>query len=209
MSTRNKRKSTEIICEQCGIKFMKETYELTRFKNHFCSHKCSTDYNTAIGTFQTSCHNCGKTITKMLKDLRNSKSGKLFCSSSCSASFSNTERKRVRRSKIETAFFEKLCSIFPDIDILPNDKIMLDGLEVDIAIPSLKLAIEWNGVIHFKPIYGDEGLRKAQTNDAKKKQLSNEKDINLIVIADLDSKQTTLNRALDEVKAIINDLLTG
>ena len=84
---------------------------------------------------------------------------------------------------------------------------MLDGLEADVAIPSLKLAIEWNGIVHFKPIYGQTKLDKIQNKDTKKLKIASNKNINLIIIPDLVSNNKILNQAFDDVRNIINKLL--
>jgi len=84
---------------------------------------------------------------------------------------------------------------------------MLDGYEVDISIPELQLAIEWNGIVHFKPIYGQTKLDKVQTRDAEKLKIASNKNINLIVISDLVSDDKILKQAFNEVKDIIKDLI--
>jgi hypothetical protein len=84
---------------------------------------------------------------------------------------------------------------------------MLNGLEVDIAIPSLNLAIEWNGIVHFKPIYGQTKLNKIQDKDAEKIKIASNKNINLIVISDLVSNDIILQKAFDNVKNIIKNLI--
>ena len=84
---------------------------------------------------------------------------------------------------------------------------MLDGLEVDVAIPSLKLAIEWNGAVHFKPIYGTTKLKKIKQKDTEKLKIASNKDINLIVITDLVSNDEILQKAFEDCKKIINRLL--
>jgi very-short-patch-repair endonuclease len=43
--------------------------------------------------------------------------------------------------------------------------------EIDIAIPSQKIAIEWDGAAHFLPIYGDEHLVKNQEKDERKNKV--------------------------------------
>ncbi len=43
--------------------------------------------------------------------------------------------------------------------------------EIDICIPSINVAIEWDGATHFDPIYGDENLAKVQAKDDKKNQI--------------------------------------
>lgn len=43
--------------------------------------------------------------------------------------------------------------------------------EIDICIPSLNVAIEWDGATHFDPIYGEENLSKVQKKDEKKNDI--------------------------------------
>ena len=144
----------------------------------------------------------------MLSQSKKSKSGKFFCNSSCAASYNNKLKRKSRRSKIEIKFYNLLVQEFPNLDILSSDKTMLDGYEADIAIPSLKLAIEWNGIVHFKPIYSQTKLDKIQTRDAEKLEIASNKDINLIVIPDLVSNDKILQQAFNDVKVIIKKLLS-
>jgi len=112
----------------------------------------------------------------------------------------------LRYSKIEAKFYDLIVKEFPQLDILSNDKTMLDGYEVDIAIPELQLAIEWNGIVHFKPIYGQTKLDNIQTRDTEKLKIASNKDINLIVIPDLVSTDKILKEAFNDVKIIISNL---
>jgi len=201
---RNKRATTTIVCEYCKKESQKETYDIKITKHNFCSQKCN-------GLFQrkrikTICGTCSKPVETKPSILNSSKSGKVFCSQSCAASYNNKLKRKSRRSKIEKKFCDLLVKEFPNLDILPNDKTMLDGLEADIAIPSLKLAIEWNGIVHFKPIYGQTKLNKIQTKDAEKLEIAADKNINLIVIPDLVSNDKILQQAFNDVKVIINKL---
>jgi hypothetical protein len=84
---------------------------------------------------------------------------------------------------------------------------MLDGLEVDVAIPSLKLAIEWNGIVHFKPIYGEDKLLKVQNKDTEKLKIAANKNINLIVISDIVSNDKILKQAFNDTKNIIKKII--
>jgi len=143
----------------------------------------------------------------MKSEVKKSKSGNHFCSQSCAATHNNKLKRASRRSKIEAKFCNLLIEAFPNLDILPNDKTMLDGLEADIVIPSLKLAIEWNGIVHFKPIYGQTKLDKIQNIDAKKLKIASNKNINLIVIPDLVSNDKILQQAFNDVKNIIKNLI--
>lgn len=42
------------------------------------------------------------------------------------------------------------------------------AFEIDIAIPSEQIAIEWDGAAHFSPIYGDDALKKTVEKDDRK-----------------------------------------
>lgn len=153
------------------------------------------------------CAECNTPVSRKGSEINKNNSGRYFCCQSHAATYNNRLREKTRRSKIEAAFYDRLVAAFPDIEMLPNDKTMLPGMEVDIAIPSLSLGIEWNGVVHLQPIYGQEKLEIIQRRDAMKSDLAAELDIRLVTISDHDSSKKTLERAFDEVSEIIVSLL--
>jgi len=172
---------------------------------HFCSQKCTHAFYDQKVT--QPCEWCNKPVTRKQADLRKSKSGMSFCNQSCAASHHNTERRRSIRSKSEKLLFELLVAEFPKLTIIANDKKMLDGYEVDVGMPTINLAVEWNGIVHFKPIYGQTKLTKIQQRDAEKQKIAQTKGINLIVIPDLVSKDKYVHEAFQNIKKIINGLL--
>jgi hypothetical protein len=195
--------------QKCG-KFSRETV-VRKFGNWNAAIK--EIFNTVLHQspnpkIKLLCHWCENEFIRCHCHTKNhiSKSSFYFCSSSCAASYNNTQRKKSRRSKIEIKLFEQLEQAFPNLIFLPNDKTMLNGLEVDIAVPSLKLAIEWNGIVHFKPIYGQVKLDKIQTIDQKKLIIAQQKDINLIVITDLVSNQKQFDDAFKQISLIVKEL---
>ncbi len=200
-----KRYKTKTTCDNCGKEYQKETFDFKRTKRNFCSKKCRglADRNK----IKIKCSNCGDIVERTPSHLKKTKHS--FCNKSCAATYNNKLKRKSRRSKIETKFYNLLVKEFPNLNILHSDKTMLDGYEADVAIPSLKLAIEWNGIVHFKPIYSQTKLDKIQTIDAKKLKIASDKDINLIVIPDLVSNDKILLQAFDEVKVIISRLLNG
>lgn len=61
----------------------------------------------------------------------------------------------------------------------------LGGLELDIHCPSLKLAFEYNGQQHYRPIEawgGSEALARQQENDHRKAYLCDADEVTLVVI---------------------------
>lgn len=99
-----------------------------------------------------------------------------------------------------------LVERYPELKIVPNCKEMLEGLEVDVSIPELNLAIEWNGVVHFKPIYGDEQFTRIQHVDVKKQLVAQEKGIRLVVISDLVSTKQFVVEAFMSTCKLIDEL---
>jgi len=75
----------------------------------------------------------------------------------------------------ETTLFKVVSSIFSPMVVFHHYRgIELQGLELDIWIPGLKVGIEYQGEQHFQAIEhwgGEEGLRKRQENDKKKRLL--------------------------------------
>jgi len=56
------------------------------------------------------------------------------------------------------------------------------GSELDIYIPSLNLAFELNGILHYEPIYGPDKLKYIKNNDDRKLQACIEKQISFCII---------------------------
>jgi hypothetical protein len=69
-----------------------------------------------------------------------------------------------RRSKQEIELFELILSIHPET--LPNHKIV-NGWDADIYIPTLKVAIMWNGPWHYK----DMGIKKVSLDQIKNRDI--------------------------------------
>ena len=93
-------------CGYCKKGFKREARNNPKYKNRknvYCSVKCSVLAVTK--SIKTNCGFCGKPVIRLNCEFKNSKSGKAFCSRSCSAKYNNKRRKKSRRSKIEIKFF--------------------------------------------------------------------------------------------------------
>ena len=161
----------ELICDNCDLKFertkreiQKHIYKNTVTKKFYCCKKCQSIGQ--IKQFEIVCKNCSKKFNRQIVKIR---SGNIFCSRSCSASYNNTHKKHgTRRSKLEIFLEESLSQIY-NLEMHFNRKDTINS-ELDIYIPVLNLAFELNGIFHYEPIYGEKKLNKIKNNDNRKFQ---------------------------------------
>lgn len=144
----------------------------------FCSFKCKKQHQVETGRVVCVCVDCGKKISKQKSDVQ---SNNVFCNQSCAAKYNNKHKKfGTRRSKLELWLEQQMNFQFPELEIIYNGTTI--GSELDIYIPSLKLAFELNGIFHYKPIYGDNKLKQIQANDQNKFEQCQKHGISLCVL---------------------------
>ncbi|MBP7966674.1 hypothetical protein KAZ66_00180 [Candidatus Woesebacteria bacterium] len=144
----------------------------------FCSRSCMG--KAYVNKQLVKCSNCNSDIYRTESELNRSVNH--FCTRSCAATFNNKNKTHgTRRSKLEVFLENKLHELYPNLDFIFNGKEAISS-ELDIYIPSLKLAFELNGIFHYEPIFGDNKLNQIQNNDSNKFQKCQEKGISLCVI---------------------------
>jgi hypothetical protein len=174
-------------CYQCKTIFYIHKKQIThkiKYQSNneikFCSKKCA-NLGKKKG-IRVICKNCNITFEKLPCYIK--KSPNNFCSKSCAATYNNKHnKKRIgnRRSKIEIYFEEQLIKLYPNLPFNFNKKDTIDS-ELDIYIPSMKLAFELNGIFHYEPIFGDSKLSQIQNNDNRKIQACIEKKISFCIV---------------------------
>ena len=198
-------KSRDLIpleCRYCKNKFHKKAGSIRlgirQYKLHpeteipkravsgFCSKRCR--HIAENKTLVCKCSECNTTFLRgnaacMGYKTRKNGSSHLFCSHRCHGFYAakHYKKKTSARSKMEIYTLSQLQIIFPNINFLPIDKTAI-GRELDVYIPNLKLAIEFNGIFHYQPIFGLNRLLAAQRNDIEKVIICKEKNIDLHVI---------------------------
>lgn len=182
------------VCHQVFYKAKREIAKVIKgikgFTGDFCSQKCKG--NSITSSCLLVC-DCGATFTRQPAELKKVK--KPFCSHSCSAKFNNTNKSfGFRRSKLEHWLEEQLTVLYPTLLIRYNDRSIM-GLELDISLPTLKLAFELNGIFHYEPIYGFSKLNSTKSTDQLKHVRCQELHIELITIDVSQQKKFTISNS--------------
>lgn len=124
------------------------------------------------------------------------------------ATYNNTHKTHgTRRSKLEPWLEGQLKKLYPDLNMIFNGKDTINS-ELDIYIPSLKLAFELNGIFHYEPIYGKDKLQSIKNNDTRKFQACIEKGISLCIVDSSQQKRfspKSSQKYLDIIVNIIED----
>jgi hypothetical protein len=190
-------------CEICSSIFYKSKRDILKVLNgqrtgKYCSKTCKS-----IGKRtkkEVICVNCDKIFNKIPSQLHENN----FCSNSCAATYNNKHKtKGNRRSKLEIFLEKQLKSLYPELEILFNNKNIINS-ELDIYMPSLKLAFELNGIFHYESIYGQDKLNQIQNNDNRKFQACIEQGINLCIIDTSKQKYFKIETSQKYLDIIIN-----
>jgi len=172
----------------------------------YCNRKCRGESQKI--KIRKLCKNCNEILFLIPSVINKSKSGNYFCSKSCAVTYNNKNKKfGTRRSKLENYLEEQLKNIYPSLEIHYNQKNQINS-ELDIYIPSLKLAFELNGIFHYEAIFGDDKLSKIKNNDVRKFQACLEKNIELCIIDTSKLKYFKEQNAKEYLDIILNILLS-
>ncbi|MFA5754558.1 MAG: hypothetical protein WC905_04395 [Patescibacteria group bacterium] len=202
--------NVELKCSCCGKLFLKHKRDFlksVRLKRDYitCSRECRDKMQ--ITSKKVKCEQCGKSIERDPCQLRKCKH--VFCSRVCSGIYTAAHKTTgCNRSKLEIWLEEQLTILYPNLNIIYNDTKAIKA-ELDVYIPSLKLAFELNGIFHYEPIFGGDRLLKTQNKDQQKFKLCHDNNISLCVIDTTQQKQfkiITSQKFLDIITNIINQM---
>ena len=196
-------------CKNCGRMLIKTNGRYNESVkngwNFFCSLSCRYGYQEKGKEFP--CAQCQKLIRKIPAQIRQTKHN-VFCSKSCAALYNNKHKHRgTRRSKLEVFIEKRLRLEFSRIELQCNTHHVID-MELDFYFPELRLAMELNGIFHYKPIYRQEKLRRVQELDRQKLRRCLKAGIRLFVI-DISRVTHLTQAAQEECWEVVKELVTS
>jgi hypothetical protein len=198
----HKMKTSVITCDHCNKSVIKFHREIVKSKVHFCSRSCSARYWNNIRhplenrkvvkkripqqPSELKCSNCDESFFR--KYVKPNHNKKRFCSKSCQAIYANKTWNRstrfgMNKSRCETLLRDIILKSFPELEIDENNRsVVTGGLELDLYIPSKRVAIELNGPCHYIPLFGSTELQKTQNKDLLKIKYCQDNQIKLFVV---------------------------
>lgn len=191
-------------CQSCNKSFEVSDWSFRYHNNGYKNHGKVVDISLCRsckkgGRVSVSCALCQKKFDKDKNQVAKTKNN--FCGKSCSAKYNNAHRKTgIRRSKAESYLEQLLITAGHTVKCNRRDLIP-SGLEVDLYLPELNIAIELNGPVHYQPIYGQEKFNSIVSNDAKKAAELRDAGIHLYII---DVSQSRFS----ETQAILSEFAT-
>ena len=185
------RKMFALQCEFCGNPFMQTKHLIQATvngkaanRNRYCSSLCRTKARR-VDKIHVTCKQCEKDIWLLPSEMSSHKTRKFknhFCSYQCQGVYGSSHRTTgVRRSKLEIWLETQLTLHYPELNVRFNEKKAIQA-ELDIYIPSLALAFELNGPLHYEPIFGVDKLSRTQNWDRYKLHACTGAGIDLCVI---------------------------
>ncbi len=189
-------------CNVCKTTFMRPKNWIQANDGKFCSLKCDAKRRQNKQLVTCELETCGKTFLKLPKEIKKSKHN--FCCQSHATTYHNAHKtKGSRVSKLERWLQLKLPEKYPDLEFHFNRSDTISG-ELDIFIPTLRLAFELNGIFHYEPIFGEDKLKNTQSTDCRKFKACIEHNISLCVIDVTSMKNFKEQKALAFFEIIRN-----
>lgn len=174
-----KNNRVKVNCYQCKNEFEVTHAKSKFYKRFFCDSKCFAVWRNSRFSIYA-CEFCKKTYRRPI--VEREANLHTFCSRSCAAKWGQANKHcGYNRSKIEQWIEEQLNVLYPMLEIKYNNREVFK-YELDIYIPSLKLAFELNGPLHYIDIYGKARLEHYQRKDKEKSRMCADNNITLISI---------------------------
>lgn len=177
---------------------------------------CHEEFNNATldALLPLQCLTCGETFyrskRKILRVMNNPNSRDTldFCGRSCAAKFLNTFSRHRSKFEIFTEEYlnRNLPEYLPNFPILYNvrDLFLDEPHEVDIYCPTIKVAIEINGLHHYEPIFSQERFDETLKNDNAVASCCYKEGIRLVVLNTSEMQHFSKRKGEQYAKALLH-----
>jgi hypothetical protein len=116
------------------------------------------------------------------------------------------DKARFAGSQNEILCHKFLVEKLPGLEVIHHDYSVVPRLELDITIPSVKVAITWDGVGHRKPAFGEKAFRRVCANDKRREAVLAEKGWRHISVVDEGGYNPTFTGCMvDEIIALLEE----
>jgi len=178
--SKQSKNGNEISCNTCGTLIYRAHWQLISTNNHYCSTECSkTGSIVARIEIQCSLDGCDNTCYRTMNQIKNSKNGKFFCSSKCSALDSlkliQKNKHKVKGTKPEKEF-ENLLKYHNINYIFQHPLQWINGWKkwYDFYLPDFNTLVEIDGTYWHGKDLEDKLLNEQQKQTRLNDQLKNE-----------------------------------
>jgi len=202
------KKRTNTFCDSsCGASYSNKGRKMNEKTKNKISTTLSNGY---CKIYYNTCSHCKNIFVTKRK-------GKKTCSTECNhmiqiATFAETcveggkksAATQVRRSKKEVDLFELLNNEYDCI----HNKPIFNGWDADIIIPSLKLAILWNGPWHYTKVMKGHSYKQTLNRDLIKLSEIQKNGFGYILVKDYKNKMTP-DYAFNVIQEFINKKISN
>lgn len=174
-------------CKHCGKTVYRQPSHCS--KTVFCSKICEAE--SRKNRIIKECVICQKKF-----ETTPARKERKYCSQKCMGV--DVKKRNALRSPQYRSFGECVLAVLlkkNGIKIQTSNRGILNGFEIDIWLPDYNTGIEYNGIHHFKPVYGEEIFRRTKNADQEKRKIAKEKNIKLIDVNVLKSISPTCKTA--------------
>ena len=206
-----------VVCNYCNNTFLKPPSQIrVNGELHFCNATCTGLFKKGVKRaiqVELTCKKCGKLFLRRKSKQEWLKKQPSYINTYCSRSCAK-HKERIRkpnnklllklinkrnfkifghsRSELELFFESQMKLLFPDLKFIANGR--YEKFELDFYFPDLLLAIEINGVRHYRPINGQKLLKRVQTRDLLRIELCSSHHVDLRIIPVMGKSSTKQQR---------------
>jgi len=174
------------ICPKCGKEFL---FEGRSYRRKYCSFKCSNAHHDfkkmgrlggLVRNENTKKRGYYGTRNRIIDEKERNR---LRIISSKGGIASAIKQAKTNRSRGENHLAKLLKK--DGFNVLQSNWAIVPNYEIDIWLPQKRVAISYNGMVHYKPIYGEKRLIQVRCRDQYRDRKLKELGIQHIIVREI------------------------